>query len=70
MSFVDEKEVKRLFQKLPFCNTYIEKPHVKLLKNIDFLHKLPFYDELRKIFLKYAFKIHLKIMQEVKKLKY
>ena len=40
MSFWDEKEAKRLFQKLPFYNVLIETS-----KNIDLLHELPFYDE-------------------------
>ena len=47
MSFWDEKEAKRLFQQLPFYNVLIEKPKIKHLKNIDLLHNLPFYDELR-----------------------
>ena len=46
MSFWNEKEATRLFQKLPFYNTFIEKPKIKHLKNIDLLHELPFYDEL------------------------
>ena len=46
MSFWDEKEAKRLLLELPFYNVPIEKPHIKHLKNIDLLHKLPFYDEL------------------------
>ena len=47
MSFWDEKEAKRLFQKLPFLNIIIEKPRIKHLKNIDLLHELLFYDEKR-----------------------
>ena len=35
MGFCNEKEVKRLFQKLPFCKVPIEKPPIKHLKNID-----------------------------------
>ena len=59
MSFGDKKEAKRLFQKLPFYNTFIEKPKIKHLKNIDLLHELPFYDELNiqkisKAFKRYA----------------
>ena len=46
MSFWDEKEAKRLFQELPIYKVLIEKPRIKLLKNIDFLHELPLYDEL------------------------
>ena len=33
MNLWDEKEAKRLFQELPFYNTFIEKPHIKRLKN-------------------------------------
>ena len=46
MGFWDKKEGKRLFEKLPFYNTFIEKPKIEDLKNIDLLHELPFYDEL------------------------
>ena len=46
MSFWNEKEAKRLFQKLPFYNVLIEKPKIKHLSNIDLLHELPFSDEL------------------------
>ena len=62
MSFWNEKEAKRLFQKLPFYNTFIEKARVKHLKNIDLLHKIPFYDELN---IKQKYQKHLKNMQEV-----
>ena len=37
MSFWDEKEVKRLFQELPFHNVLIEKPRIKCVKNMDLL---------------------------------
>ena len=43
----DEKETKRLFQILPFYNVLTEKPKIKGLKNIDLLHELPFYDEVK-----------------------
>ena len=43
MSFWD---AKKLFQILPFYNTFIEKPDIKKLSNIKLLHELPFYDEL------------------------
>ena len=46
LNFWDKKEVKRLFQKLSFYNTFIKKPHIKHLKNIDLVHELPFYNEL------------------------
>ena len=45
-NFWYEKEAKALFQKLPFYNTFIKKPRIKHLKNIDLLHELPFYDKL------------------------
>ena len=34
------------FKELPFFNVSIEKPKIKLLKNIDLLTELPFYDQL------------------------
>ena len=37
---------KKLFQMLPFYNTFIEKPEIKKLSNIKLLQELPFYDEL------------------------
>ena len=46
MSLCGEKEAKRLFQKLQFHNTSIEKLPIKHLKNIDLLSELPFYNEL------------------------
>ena len=32
------------FKELPFYDTYIEKPKIKQLKNIDLLSELPFYE--------------------------
>ena len=46
MSFQNEKEVKRLFQELLFCNALIEKPSIKRLENIDLLHEVLLYEEL------------------------
>ena len=43
MSFWD---AKKLFQILPFYNTFIENPEVEKLSNIKFLQELPFFDEL------------------------
>ena len=43
MSFWD---AKKLFQILPFYNTFIEKAEVKKLSNIKLLQELQFYDEL------------------------
>ena len=42
MSYWDEKEAKRLFQELPFCNTFTEKQRIKRLKKIDLLYEIPF----------------------------
>ena len=41
-----KKKQKKCFKKLPFNNTYIEKPKTKGLKKIHLLQKLTFYDEL------------------------
>ena len=38
---------KQLFQILLFYNTFIERPEVKKLSNVELLKELPFYDELR-----------------------
>ena len=43
MSFWD---AKKLFQILPFYNTFIEKPEIKKLSNIKSLQELPFYNQL------------------------
>ena len=61
MSFWDEKEVKRLFQELPFHNVLIEKPCIKCVKNMDLLQELLFYDELITV----EYQKHLKDMEEV-----
>ena len=42
-------DVRNYFKELPFYNTYIEKPKIKPLKNIDLLSELPFYEELNVI---------------------
>ena len=42
----DEKEAKRLFLKLPFYNTIIEKPNITKVKSLDLLSELLFYEEL------------------------
>ena len=46
MSFRDKKEAKRLFQELLLYNVLIEKACIKHPKNIDLLHKIPFYNEV------------------------
>ena len=49
-------DVINYFKELPFQNTYIEKPKIKPLKNIDLLFELPFYEELSVIKTDRAFK--------------
>ena len=41
-----KQDAKKLFQILPFYNTFIEKPEIKKLSNIKLLQELPFYDNL------------------------
>ena len=43
MSF---RDAKKLFQILPFYNTFIEKPEVKKLSSMKLLQEFLFYDEL------------------------
>ena len=45
MSFCDNKEIKGLFQRLPFYDIFIEIARIKHLKNMDLLHELPFCGE-------------------------
>ena len=71
MSFWNEKEAKRLFQELPFYNTFTEKPRIKHLKNTDLLHELPFYDKLSivkilKTFRKYARSYKIELIEVIK----
>ena len=40
------KKKKKLFRILSLYNTFIEKPKIKHLSNVELLHELPFYDEL------------------------
>ena len=56
MSFLHEKELKRLFQKLTFYNVLIETLRIKYLQNIDLLYELPFYDDLAIVKILKAFK--------------
>ena len=49
-------DVVEYFKELPFYKTYIEKPKIKRLKNIDLLSELPFYEELNVIKTDHAFK--------------
>ena len=49
-------DTKKLSQILPFYNTFIEKPEIKKLSNVELLHELPRYDELNVIKSSNAFK--------------
>ena len=49
-------DVTNCYKELPFYNKYIEKPKIKLLKNIDLFSELPFYEELNVIKTDHAFK--------------
>ena len=48
------------FKELPFYNKPIEKPNVSLLKNIDQLAELPFYEQLSVIKINQAFRGYAK----------
>ena len=39
-------DAKNIFQVLPFYNTFIEKPEIEKLSNVELIQELPFYDEL------------------------
>ena len=39
-------DTKKLFQILPFYNTFIEIPEIKKLSNAKLLQELSFFDEL------------------------
>ena len=49
-------DVVEYFKELPFYKTYIEKPKIKRLKNIDLLSELPFHEELNIIKTNHAFR--------------
>ena len=49
-------DVVDYFKELPFYKTYIEKPKIKCLKNIDLLSELPFYEEPNIIKTNHAFR--------------
>ena len=39
-------DTNKIFQILTFYNTFIEKPEVKKVDNVELPKELPFYDEL------------------------
>ena len=48
-------DANKIFQTLQFYDSYIEKPKLKKLNNVQLLKELPFYDELRIVKNKAAF---------------
>ena len=48
-------DANKIFQLLPIYDSYIEKPKVKKLNNVQLLKELPFYDELSIVKNKTAF---------------
>ena len=48
-------DANKIFRDLPFYDTYIEKPKVKKLNNVQLSKELPFYDELSIVKNKAAF---------------
>ena len=46
MSEITHPSAAHFLKKLPFYNKPIEKPKIKLLKNIDQLAELPIYEQL------------------------
>ena len=58
--FVDKLQImhwdaNKIFQLLPFHDTFIEKPKIKKLNNVQLLKELPFYAELNIVNNKIAF---------------
>ena len=48
-------DANEIFRLLPFYDTYIEKPKIKKLNNVELLKELPFYDEFSIVKNKTAF---------------
>ena len=49
-------ELVDYFKEPPFYNKRIKKPKIKLLKSIDLISKLPFYEEMNVIKTDHAFR--------------
>ena len=49
------RDANKIFKILPFCDSYIKKPKVKKLNNVQLLKELPFYDDLSIVKNKTAF---------------
>ena len=49
-------DVVEYFKELPLYNKHIEKTKIKLLKHLDLLSELPFYEELNVIKTNHAFR--------------
>ena len=48
-------DANKIFKISPFYDSYIEKPEIKKLNNVELLKELPFYDELSIVKNKTAF---------------
>ena len=48
-------DASKIFKILPFYDTYIERPRIKKLNNVELMKELPFYDELSIVKSKTAF---------------
>ena len=53
---MDFWDTKKLFQIIPFYNTFVKKSKIKHLSNKELLHELPFYDEVTVVKKSKAFK--------------
>ena len=58
-------DIINYFKELPLYNTYIEKPKIKLLKNIHLLCELPFYEELTVVKTNKTFRGYAKTHKEL-----
>ena len=43
---ITHPSMKDYFKEIPFYNTLIQKPKIKLLKNVDLSAELPFFEKL------------------------
>ena len=51
-------DAKKLFQVLPFYNTFIERAKIEKLSNVKLLQELPFHNELSIVKISSAFRGH------------
>ena len=58
------RDANKIFKILPFCDSYIKKPKVKKLNNVQLLKELPFYDDLSIVKNKTAFSGYAQIVDK------